>query len=74
MVGTLLFVINQLDVVLRGDATTAMWVKSPVTYLVPFGVANARPDLSRCLGPYGMSPPSSPGRMLVAVPLRTRNV
>jgi len=40
-VGTVLFGINQLDVVLRGDATTSVWVKSAVTYLVPFCVANA---------------------------------
>lgn len=41
MVGTVLFCINQLDVVLRGDATTLVWVKGAVTYLVPFGVSNA---------------------------------
>lgn len=41
VVGTLLFVINQLDVVLRGDATAAVWIKSAITYLVPFGVSNA---------------------------------
>ena len=35
-VGTVLFCINQLDVVLRGDATTTVWVKAAVTYLVPF--------------------------------------
>jgi hypothetical protein len=40
-VGTLLFGINQLDVVLRGDATVALWIKSTVTYLVPFAVSNA---------------------------------
>jgi hypothetical protein len=40
-VGTVLFCINQLDVVLRGDATTSVWVKSAVTYLVPFCVSNA---------------------------------
>jgi hypothetical protein len=40
-VGTVLFGINQLDVVLRGDATTAVWIKSAVTYLVPFCVSNA---------------------------------
>ncbi len=40
-VGTVLFGINQLDVVLRGDATTGVWIKSAVTYLVPFCVANA---------------------------------
>lgn len=41
LVGTILFAINQLDVVLRGDATTAVWVKSAVTYIVPFCVSNA---------------------------------
>ena len=41
VVGTLLFAINQLDVVVRGDATAAVWIKSAVTYLVPFCVANA---------------------------------
>jgi hypothetical protein len=40
-VGTVLFCINQLDVVLRGDATISVWVKSAVTYVVPFCVANA---------------------------------
>ena len=55
VVGTVLFAINQLDVVLRGDATTVVWVKSAVTFLVPFCVSNAgvlvatrvnRPDAS----------------------------
>jgi len=41
VVGTVLFCINQLDVVLRGDATAAVWVKSAVTYLVPFCVSTA---------------------------------
>jgi hypothetical protein len=41
VVGTLLFCINQLDVVLRGGATAAVWVKSVVTYVVPFAVSNA---------------------------------
>lgn len=41
IVGTVLFCINQLDVVLRGDATAAVWIKSAITYLVPFGVSNA---------------------------------
>ncbi len=40
VVGTVLFVINQLDVVMSGDATTRTWVKSGVTYVVPFFVAN----------------------------------
>ena len=41
VVGTALFCINQLDVVLRGDATALVWIKSAITYLVPFGVSNA---------------------------------
>jgi hypothetical protein len=41
VVGTALFCINQLDVVLRGDATAVVWIKSAVTYLVPFCVSNA---------------------------------
>ena len=40
VVGTLLFCINQLDVVLGGTATTAVWTKVALTYLVPFGVSN----------------------------------
>jgi len=40
VVGTILFCINQLDVVLRGEATLAVWVKSASTYLVPFVVSN----------------------------------
>ena len=41
VVGTVLFAINQLDVVLRGDATAAVWMKVGVTYLVPFCVSSA---------------------------------
>ncbi len=41
VVGTVLFAINQLDVVLRGDASGAVWLKSATTYLVPFAVSNA---------------------------------
>ena len=40
VVGTVLFAINQLDLVLTGRATLAVWVKSAVTYLVPFTTAN----------------------------------
>ena len=40
IVGTVLFVINQLDVVVRGDATTVVWLKSALTYVVPFVVSN----------------------------------
>jgi hypothetical protein len=41
IVGTVLFAINQLDVVVRGDATTIVWAKVAITYLVPFAVSNA---------------------------------
>ncbi len=40
IVGTILFSINQLDVVMSGKATTSTWIKSVSTYLVPFCVAN----------------------------------
>jgi len=40
VVGTILFAINHLDEVLRGQATHEIWVKSSVTYLVPFCVSN----------------------------------
>lgn len=39
-VGTVLFAINQLNVVLDGRATAVVWVKTGVTYLVPFAVSN----------------------------------
>ena len=40
VVGTILFVINQLDVVLHGSATAFVWFKVGLTYLVPFCVSN----------------------------------
>jgi hypothetical protein len=40
VVGTVLFAINQLDVVLTGKATWVTWLKVMLTYLVPFLVAN----------------------------------
>lgn len=40
IVGTVLFVINQLNVVLAGHATTLVWFKAGLTYLVPFAVSN----------------------------------
>jgi hypothetical protein len=40
VVGTVLFCINQLDVVVRGQATTSVWVKTAVTFFVPFCVSN----------------------------------
>jgi hypothetical protein len=38
--GTILFAINQLNVVIDGHATTLVWAKTAVTYLVPFAVSN----------------------------------
>lgn len=40
VVGTVLFAINQLDVVVTGRATAVTWIKAAVTYLVPFTVSN----------------------------------
>ncbi len=40
LVGTVLFIINQFDVVMAGDATARTWVKIATTYVVPFCVAN----------------------------------
>ncbi len=40
VVGTVLFAINQLDVVVSGRATLVVWLKVALTYLVPFCVAN----------------------------------
>jgi hypothetical protein len=40
IVGTILFSINQLDVVLAGRATLGVWLKGGLTYLVPFCVSN----------------------------------
>jgi hypothetical protein len=39
VVGTLLFAINQLDVVLRGDLTPLVAAKIVLTFLVPFSVS-----------------------------------
>jgi hypothetical protein len=40
VVGLVLTAINQLDVILAGDATTATWIKSATNFLVPFVVSN----------------------------------
>jgi hypothetical protein len=40
VVGLVLIAINQLDVILAGDATTSTWIKSATNFLVPFLVAN----------------------------------
>lgn len=40
VVGTVLFAINQLDVVLRHHATTVTYLKVALTYVVPFVVSN----------------------------------
>lgn len=40
IVGTILFIINQLDVVLSGRATPFVWFKAGLTYFVPFCVSN----------------------------------
>lgn len=40
VVGTVLFAINQLNVVLAGHATGTVWLKTGLTYCVPFVVSN----------------------------------
>jgi hypothetical protein len=40
VVGTILFLINQLDVVLAGDVAPRTYLKIGLTYVVPFCVAN----------------------------------
>jgi hypothetical protein len=40
VVGTIIFSINQLDVVLRGKADAVVYLKCAITYLVPFCVSN----------------------------------
>lgn len=40
VVGTLLTAINQLDVIVAGDASTGTWLKTAANYLVPFVVSN----------------------------------
>lgn len=40
VVGTILTLINQADVIISGDATTVTWVKAALNYCVPFVVSN----------------------------------
>lgn len=40
VVGTILTLINQLDVFVRGDATALTWVKVGLNFVVPFCVSN----------------------------------
>lgn len=40
VVGSVLFAINQLDVVLSGRADAGTYLKAALTYLVPFCVSN----------------------------------
>ncbi len=40
VVGTILTLINQLDIIVKGNADTLTWVKSGLNYCVPFVVSN----------------------------------
>lgn len=52
VVGTLLFAINQLDVVLRGDLAPLVAFKIALTYLVPFSVSTySALQINRLSGP-----------------------
>lgn len=55
VLGTILFGINQLDVVVRGDATVVLWITSAVTYVVPFGLSNAGVLIATRRDPGGQS-------------------
>lgn len=52
VVGLLLTSVNQLDVIVSGEATTATWLRSGLNFVIPFLVANvgllsARREASR---------------------------
>ena len=57
VVGTILTLINQLDVIVKGDATTLTWVKAGLNYCVPFIVSNLgllagkRAEIDQARGP-----------------------
>jgi hypothetical protein len=40
VVGIVLTAINQLDVIVRGDATAVTWIKCGLNFVVPFIVSN----------------------------------
>jgi hypothetical protein len=40
VVGTILTAINQLDIILKGQAVALTWVKCGLNYCVPFVVSN----------------------------------
>jgi len=40
VVGVVLTLINQLDVIVSGDATLATWIKAGANFCVPFVVSN----------------------------------
>jgi hypothetical protein len=60
VVGTILFCINQLDVVLRGEADAVVWIKAAVTYLVPFCVSCAGVLVGTRCPPRPAGPPDAP--------------
>lgn len=50
IVGTLLSVVNQADVIARGDTDTTTWIRIAMNYLVPLCVSTAG-FLSACRTP-----------------------
>lgn len=61
IVGTILFTINQLDVVLADGWTLRVAIKSGLTYLVPFCVTNVGILAATKRTASRRSPPSEPG-------------
>ena len=60
-IGTLLFAINQADVVLRGHVTPLVAGKVALTYLVPFGVSTYAALGVNCLRPRPVEPEGQDG-------------
>ena len=61
VIGTLLFLINQLDVVLSGKITLVVILKIILTYLVPFLVATYSALQINQLPKLAKAPPAPPG-------------
>jgi hypothetical protein len=62
VVGLVLTAINQLDVILAGDATGLTWVKVGLNFVVPFVVSNLGLLSGRTAVPERDDEPLAPGR------------
>jgi hypothetical protein len=62
IVGTILFCINQLDVVIEHRAGAVVWLKVGLTYVVPFCVSNIGILVATRRGPGHRTPSSGSSR------------